>query len=234
MSRLDFIRNEGKKYHDYCYDQYTLFEAGSWLYKPVQTVMETLKKLKENRNPNVLDLGSGVGRNSIPIAQQLSKQNGQVICVDFLDSALEKLSHYSVKYDVKEMITPIKSDIAQYDITPNEFDYIVAVSSLEHVDSERSLDRVLSNMANGTKIGGINCMIINSDVKEIDLKTNRDRDALMEVNVPTKRMIEKLNHHYQNWNMIKHVIKPLEYEIVRNNRPVLLKTNANTYVVQKV
>ncbi|KIV63428.1 Methyltransferase [Bacillus mycoides] len=42
MNRIDYIRQEEKKYHDLCYEQYKLFEAGSWLYKPVKTVMGML------------------------------------------------------------------------------------------------------------------------------------------------------------------------------------------------
>lgn len=36
MNRIEFIRKEEKKYHDYYYDNYKLFEEGSWLHKPVK------------------------------------------------------------------------------------------------------------------------------------------------------------------------------------------------------
>lgn len=68
MNRIDYIRQEEKKYHDLCYEQYKLFEAGSWLYKPVKTVMDMLNYLEEQKDLQILDLGSGVGRNSTPIA----------------------------------------------------------------------------------------------------------------------------------------------------------------------
>jgi hypothetical protein len=41
-NRIKFIRNEERKYHEACYDNYKLFEEGSWLSKPVKTVMDTL------------------------------------------------------------------------------------------------------------------------------------------------------------------------------------------------
>ncbi len=51
MNRIDYIRQEEKKYHDLCYEQYKLFEAGSWLYKPVKTVMDMLNYLERTERP---------------------------------------------------------------------------------------------------------------------------------------------------------------------------------------
>ena len=47
--RIDLIRQEEKLYHDYCYDHYKLFEQGSWLYKPVKTVLD-LMSFFEDKN----------------------------------------------------------------------------------------------------------------------------------------------------------------------------------------
>jgi 2-polyprenyl-3-methyl-5-hydroxy-6-metoxy-1,4-benzoquinol methylase len=52
----------------------------------------------------VLDLGSGVGRNSIPIAQKIVNTGGTVTCVDLLDSALTTLQVYSKEHGVFEVI----------------------------------------------------------------------------------------------------------------------------------
>lgn len=57
MRRLELIRNEEKKYHDFCYENYKLFEKGSWLYKPVKTVMDLLPLFEDKTNLKVLDLG---------------------------------------------------------------------------------------------------------------------------------------------------------------------------------
>lgn len=40
--RILRIRAEERKYHEACYDNYTLFEAGTWLHKPVKSVMDAL------------------------------------------------------------------------------------------------------------------------------------------------------------------------------------------------
>ncbi|MDG5789817.1 class I SAM-dependent methyltransferase [Evansella sp. AB-P1] len=233
MSKLEFIRKEEKKYHDYCYENYKLFEEGSWLYKPVKTVIDLLPILIGKPSPKVLDLGSGVGRNSIPVAQEIKNKKGKVVCVDLLDSALDKLKFYSKEYEVEEVIETIKADIGQYDITKNEYDLIVAVSTLEHVESEDVFENVIRKMALGTKDEGINCIIVNSDVEEIDISTNGKLDTMMEVNIKTEAMLIKLRKIYEAWEIVNQLVKPLEYRIVRDERDVLLKTNAITFVVRK-
>ncbi|PGX91482.1 SAM-dependent methyltransferase [Bacillus cereus] len=233
MNRIEFIRKEEKKYHDYCYDNYKLFEEGSWLYKPVKTVIDLISLFEEKDDLSVLDLGSGVGRNSIPLAQAIKENGGTVMCIDLLDSALQKLNQYSEEYEVKEVIQTEKADIGNYDIKPNNFDLIVAVSSLEHVQSEEVFGKVVQRMADGTKYNGINCIIVNSEIEEIDMDTNKKLDALMEINIPTEEMMNKLGQIYDGWEVLSIIVKPLEYKIIRNEKSVLLKTNAITYAVRK-
>ncbi|MED2041459.1 class I SAM-dependent methyltransferase [Bacillus wiedmannii] len=233
MNRIDYIRNEEEKYHDLCYEQYKLFETGSWLYKPVKTVLDLMDYFEGQTNLQVLDLGSGVGRNSIPIAQKIKNASGTVTCVDLLDSALTKLQTYSKEHDVFEVIKTEQAAIENYYIAPNTYNYIVAVSSLEHVQSEEDFKKVLHSMKKGTKTGGINCFIINSNIQEIDLHTNEELVALIEINLPTEDMLHLLKSIYKEWQEIEFEIKELAYNIVRNERHIQLKTNAITFVFQK-
>ena len=233
MNRIEYIRQEEKKFHDLCYEQYKLFEIGSWLYKPVKTVMDLMDHFEGQNNLQVLDLGSGIGRNSIPIAQIIKNYNGTVTCVDLLDSALTKLKIYSKEHDVFEAIKTEQAEIENYHIDSNAYDYIVAVSSLEHVKSKEDLKKVLHSMKQGTKNGGINCLIINSNIQEIDLKTNEELEALIEINLPTEEMIRLLKSIYKGWKEVKVEIKELAFDIVRNERHIQLKTNAITFVVQQ-
>ncbi|ANC77580.1 methyltransferase [Fictibacillus phosphorivorans] len=233
MIKLERIRQEEKEYHDYCYDHYKLFEKGSWLYKPVRTVMEIVPLLSDLKNIQILDLGSGVGRNSIPLIQVLKDQGVSVDCVDILDSALRKLEQYSQEFKVIDHVTPIKADISTYEIKENTYDLIVAVSSLEHLDSVESLKDVLQRMERGTRTGGINCLIVNSEVTETDVETQKSIDVFMEINMNTNDMTKLLRDTYSNWEILKTVVNPLSYEIVRNQKPVVLATNAITFVVRK-
>ncbi|AND41428.1 class I SAM-dependent methyltransferase [Cytobacillus oceanisediminis] len=229
--RINLIRKEEKLYHDYCYDNFKLFEQGSWLYRPVKAVLDLMSYFEDKDVVKVLDLGCGVGRNSIPIAQKL-KVGSEVVCVDLLDTAVEKLRQYSKEFDVEQFIVPHKADIADFVIHSNEYDYIVAVSSLEHVDSNGTLEKVLLNMRNGTKPNGLNCIILNSEVEEFDLETGAKMAALMEVNISTEEMLDTLRRIYTGWEEVLVLPKRLEYQITRQDKPVLLKTTAITFAVR--
>ena len=54
-------------------------------------------------------------------------------------------------------------------------------------------------MKEGTKSDGMNCLIINSNIQEIDLHTNEELDALIEINFPTEDMIHLLKTIYKEW-----------------------------------
>lgn len=233
MNKVANIRAAEKKYHDFCYDNYSLFEPGSWLHKPVKTVINLLEGYKNKEYVSVLDLGSGIGRNSIPIAESMKNRNGKVICVDLLESALEKLLDYSKNFGVEQFIVPKLSDIEHFIIDQEEYDIIVAVSALEHVSSESVLERKLTEMSLGTKPDGANCIIIGSNIKEINLESGLELDPMFEVNITTERMLELLDYCYASWEVEKRFVKPLEYEIERNGQLVKLTTDCITYIAKK-
>lgn len=233
MDRVAYIRSEEKKYHDFCYENYNLFEPGSWLYRPVKTVINLLDEYKNQENLSVLNLGSGIGRNSIPIAESLKSRNGKVVCVDLLESAIDKLRSYSQKFGVKQYIVTRLSDIEQFRIEQDEYDIIISVSAMEHVSSERALEIKLKEMTLGTKTNGSNCIIIGSNISEVNLENGQELDPMFEVNISTERMMELLDNQYTGWEVKKRFVKQLEYEIDRNGEPVKLTTDCITYVARK-
>jgi 2-polyprenyl-3-methyl-5-hydroxy-6-metoxy-1,4-benzoquinol methylase len=234
MNRVEYIRAEEKKYHNSFYENYKLFEQGSWLHKPVKTVMDLMDGFKDIQYLRVLDLGCGIGRNSIPIAEKLRSRNGIVVCVDLLESAIEKLNYYSKEYEVQDCIESQISDIEHFNIAPMEYDFIVAVSALEHVSSERALVSKINEMALGTKIEGINCIIINSNVREITIETNKVLDPMFEVNITTQSILELLDQQYNGWEIQQRIIKQLDFDIERDGQLVRLTTDCITYVAKKI
>jgi 2-polyprenyl-3-methyl-5-hydroxy-6-metoxy-1,4-benzoquinol methylase len=233
MDRVANIRSEEKKYHDFCYTNYNLFEPGSWLHRPVKTVIDLLEDYKDLEYLSVLDLGAGMGRNSIPIAESMKNRNGKVVCVDLLESAIDKLQSNSRKYGVNQYIVTRLSDIEQFIIEHEEYDIIVAVSALEHVSSESALEQKLIELTTGTKVNGSNCIIIGSNIREVNIKNGQELDPMFEINITTERMLEILDDRYNGWEIKQRLVKQLEYEIERNGELVKLTTDCVTFVAKK-
>ncbi|MGE7612901.1 class I SAM-dependent methyltransferase [Paenibacillus sp. NPDC101420] len=234
MDRVANIRTEEKRYHDLCYDSYNLFEPGSWLHRPVKTVIDLLEEYRDQEYLSVLDLGAGIGRNSIPIAESMKNRNGKVVCVDLLESAIEKLEGYSRKFGVEPFIVTRLSDIEYFIIDQEEYDIILAVSALEHISSEKALESKLNEMIIGTKRNGINCIIIGSNIQEVHLENGQELDPMFEVNIPTERMIDLLVQQYTGWEVKQRFVKQIEYEIDRKGHPVKLTTDCITFVAKKI
>ncbi|WP_168122416.1 class I SAM-dependent methyltransferase [Paenibacillus sp. HB172176] len=233
MNRVELIRSEEKKYHDFCYEQYKLFEAGSWLHKPVRSVLDILEQFEGYEDLQVLDLGSGIGRNSIPIAEAMKHRSGKVMCVDLLESAIEKLRINSEAYGVQAFIETRLSDIEHFEIEQSHYDMIIAVSTLEHLSSEDALARKLHEMRLGTAQNGVNIIIIGSNISEVGVGTSEPLDPMFEINLTTDRMLELLDTSYEGWEIQKRWTKPLAYDIERNGQPVALTTDCITFVAKK-
>lgn len=230
--RVEQIRQAEREYHEACYEQYALFEAGSWLHKPVGTVMEAFEHFAGVEEVVVLDLGCGVGRNTIPLAQQLQARRGKVVGVDILESALERLVTNSEKYGVRERIEVQLSDIGEYRIPEQAYDFIVAVSALEHVRSEQDFMETLAKIARGTKPVGIACIIMNTNIEEVCVDSGQSLEPYMELNLSTGYAQELLGGAFSDWEMTYTTVKPLSFEIERSGRKVLLKGDCLTYVVR--
>lgn len=186
MNTFNKARQKEIAYHEKFYSETELFQPGSWMSRPVKIVMETLEGL-DLAQLNVLDLGCGVGRNSIPIAQRVQEFNGKVTCIDLLPSAIDLLSSNADKYGVSKVIESRAVDVEDFQIQKNAYHYIVACSCLEHVNSEEVFIEKLKQMQEGTKENGIHCILLSTEVKEIEANTGEEREGLIELNLSTER-----------------------------------------------
>ncbi|MDF2961798.1 MAG: methyltransferase [Paenibacillus sp.] len=232
-SRLKLIRKEERKYHEKCFENYKLYQKGSWLHKPVPVIMEYASRFNLTHPVHILDLGCGVGRNSIPMARLVKDGGGKVHCVDLLDKALEKLKEYRSQYGVESVIETEQADIGEYRIREAFYDYIVAASSLEHVKSETVLREVLGKLAAGTKFRGINCIIMNTNIEEYDKISGQKRKPLIEIVMTKERVLETLRTCYDGWEQLHVSVSPMELEIERAGEPVILKADTLCFVVRK-
>lgn len=231
--RLNLIRQAEAESHTQAYSNHSLFSPGSWLAKPVMTVMDLLPLFEGYTDFRVLDLGSGVGRNCIPVAQHFSGIPCRVDCVDILELAVAKLNDNAQQYGVADHIQGIVSAIDDYEITADSYDLIMVISALEHIASESAFEKKLAEIRDGLRHGGIACLIVNSGVIEHDKATGQELLPQFEVNLPTSQMQDLLEKTFAGWQVIKHTIAHQKYDIPRENCIANLETDVVNYVVRK-
>ena len=233
LCRLDEIRKAEAESHTQAYISHSLFSPGSWLAKPVKTVMDLLPLFVGYTDFRVLDLGSGVGRNCIPMAQRFSGIPCRVDCVDILELAIAKLNDNAQQYGVADCIRGVVSAIDDYEIDADSYDLILAVSALEHIASQSVFEKKLAEIRDGLRPGGIACLIVNSGVIEHDKATGQELPPQFEVNLPTSQMQDILEKTFAGWKIIKHTIVHQKYDIPRENGIADLETDVITYVVRR-
>lgn len=230
---LQEIREYEKQSHIDVYTNFELYSDGSWLKKPVKTIMDLLPHFSGYTHLNVLDLGCGVGRNSIAVAKYFSSIPCRVDCVDILDLAVEKLSKNAEQFGVSHSIHGILSPIDAFTIPSACYDLIIAISALEHMDSKDSLIAKLREIKGGIRENGIICLVMNSEIKEYDITTGAALPAQFEVNLLTDELQDILCKNFPGWEICKLSRQHQQYEIPRKNHIADLQTTVVTFVARK-
>lgn len=230
---LESIRKAERDSHIEIYSTAKLFEEGSWLQKPVKTVMDLLPEFETYSKIKMLDLGCGVGRNCIPAAQYFTGKECSIDCIDILEFAIEELNENAKEFGVEKSINGMAVPIEQYKVQENKYDFIFAVSALEHIDSEESFIKKLSEIEKGIKENGIVCLIINSEVSEINKNNGNRLNPQFEVNLKTEKLSEILNKIFADWEILKYGVRNQRYDIPRNGCIADLTTSVVTFVAKK-
>ncbi len=227
-------REATKVYHTQLYTRRTLFEKGaSWLEKPEEEILSVVKKnFLGKKNIKVLDLGSGVGRNAIPIAKSIGKSGGEVICVDYLDVAIDKLNKYAKQYAVNKCIKGIVSPIESFVINPNTYDFIIAHSVLTHAESKEKMIKIIKNMVNGTRNNGINYIYDITNLKEFDAETGESRSPDAEVKITSEEFKSLLKKIYNDWTIQLIEKNPYEERFEKDGRKVIWRTDYMRFVAK--
>ena len=232
-NRLKQIRESEKQSHIEMYSNSELYKEGSWLRKPIKTVLDIIPLFNDYSELNVLDLGCGVGRNCIAVAQSFENIPCKIDCVDILDLAIEKLYENAEELGVVSNINGIVETIENYPVGENKYDLVLAVSALEHIDSEQSFLSKLSEINRGIRKNGIVCLVINSDVKEIDKSTGKEIPAQFEVNLQTEKLQAVLKEKFSDFEIMKTAVSEQQYDIPRGDIISDLKTKVVTFVARK-
>lgn len=233
-NRLQQIREAEKESHTQMYTEHTLYSEGGWLSKPIRTVLDLLPLFEGYQDLRILDLGAGVGRNCIPFAQKYRTIPCRIDCVDILELATRILRENAQAYGVSSSVFGITSPIEAYPILPNEYDLIMAVSSLEHVESEELFWKKAMEIRTGIRRNGIVCLVINSNVVERDPSTGKELPPQFEVNLTTEALQTGLKDLFEGLQELKSTVVHQNYAIPRGENTVELETDVVTYVVKNV
>lgn len=231
--RLKRIRESERKSHIEIYTDEKLYATDSWLKKPIKTVRDIIPLFEDYRSLRVLDLGSGVGRNSIYVAECFKDKDCVVDCVDLLEIAIEKLLENAREHNVEASIRGIQKSIEEYTIEADSYDFIMAISALEHIDTEESFVKKLAEIREGLREKGVVCLVVNSEVREKNADTGEVVDTQFEVNLPTAKMQEYLKEVFKGWDFLKTAMSAQEYDIPREGFVSRLSTNVVTFVARK-
>lgn len=231
-NRLRRIREEERLSHTQIYEREELFTGESWLNKPVKTVTDLIPYFQEYEKIKILDLGCGVGRTCIPFVQAFPGKC-MADAVDILEIAIDRLERNSRKYGIDSQISGHVCSLEEYPISRESYDLILAVSALEHVDSEETFFRKLNEIREGIREGGIVCLILNTQVEEQDIVTGERLTAQFEVNLPTEYLQKRLKEIFEGWEILKETVKQQAWETGRRDRTVQIMTNVVTFVAVK-
>lgn len=230
---IQSIRESERRSHTELYSSEELYKEGSWLNKPIKTVTDLFTLFEGCKEIRALDLGSGVGRNSIAIAKEFKNISCQVDCVDILELAIEKLEENAKRFGVGPCVNGVVSPIEDFAIETDTYDLILAVSALEHIDSRASFVEKLKEMRDGIKTGGVVCLVINSEVREKNKATGEVLYPQFEVNLPTEELKEILQRAFEGWEIIKSTVREQQYDIPRDGCVSELTTNVVTFAARK-
>lgn len=233
MDRLLQIREAEKNSHVNIYSKHALYAPGSWLSKSVGTVLELFPLFSNYDSLRVLDLGCGVGRNSIAAAKAFENIPCNIDCVDILPTAIQKLEENADYYHTGSIIHGILSTIEGFLIERDYYDLILAVSALEHVDSLLSFHEKLGQISAGLHPGGVACLIVNTEVTECRKSDGINFAPQFEVLLRTEDLINTLHTFFSGWELIKQSIVHQKYDVPREYGTVEMNTNVVTYVVRK-
>ncbi|NMC35557.1 class I SAM-dependent methyltransferase [Candidatus Beckwithbacteria bacterium] len=228
-------RKATQDYHNDLYVKHTLFQKGaSWLEKPNNEIIDIYKKyFNKRKSINILDLGSGVGRNAIPLARLLKNKSSNIYCVDYLEIAINKLNKYAKDYGVADKLNGFISPVENYKIQINFYDYIIAHSVLTHTRSKEIMFQVIDNMIKGTKNNGIIYIHEITNPQMFDIKSKQQIDPDAEIDISYEEFEDRLMQVFSDWEIFTLSKNPYREEYLKDGKKVIWQCDYLSFIARK-
>ncbi len=227
-SALNAARERTRDYHEQYYGRHELYAPGSWLAQSDPRLPALAAGL--TAESRVLDLGCGVGRNTI----ELTKRCGaHVTAVDILPSAIEKLTAYASRHGVSERVLAICSEMEEFALEADSFDLILAVSAIEHVGSMPTLRRLLSQIAGATRAGGRVLITTSTGRNVADAVTGEPVETKVETPLTATQAVELLEGVFRNWGIEVLETAPYRERIELDGQDVLWQSTEVNFLARK-
>lgn len=199
MDLPDAARDETRRYHR------DLFAAcapdpGGWAARPSPHVLRAIDAVHGLRT--AVDLGCGDGRHALPLAEAVGP-GGRVVAVDLLPDALDRLVARATTAGLAGRIEPLEADLEHLDLGEATADLVLACSALEHVSSPTALDVVLARIARAVSPGGIACLLVLADRREV-LPDGTVRPALVELPLAGTEAAAAVDRAFDGWERVEH------------------------------
>ncbi len=157
--------------------------------------------LTSRKDARALDIGCGVGRNAIPLAKAIQQSGGRVYACDMLPSAIEQLIRYAEEMGVSAGVVGLCSDMDSLEIEPDSYDAIMAISVIEHSGSIEGVNRLLRQIANGTRGGGVVRITVSTDRKVTACDTGADVATGVETPMSKEVVESMLREEFKGWTL---------------------------------
>jgi trans-aconitate methyltransferase len=220
---FDRARRETVRYHEGLYSSAAVGQAGTWLARPHRLLLDALAELRSERPVIAYDLGSGPGRHTIPMLEQLPG-GSQVYAVDLLPSALRSLRDMT-RPGLSTVLHTRQADLGDFAFeTPAHL--VLAFSAIEHLPDQKAIRRLLDRISAAVTPPGVVAIGIVADRFEIDANGNQ-RPALIESPLSSTQATGLLSAAFQDFEVIYQKTCPAS---VREDRDGETYTLASTLI----
>jgi len=168
----------------------------------------TAKKWKETGHKSVLDLGAGMGQNSIYFA----RQGFEVSAIEISDYAVEYLKNWAKSENLK--INAVAGDMHSLPYDDNSFDCLFEYHAIRHTDSI-GMKKIISEIERVVKPGGeVYITFISKDSNEYTEKwwPEMDKNTMISQN-PAEKGIP---HFYADLNDFNELLVNFDIENIKH------------------